>query len=276
MKLRQFSVVCVADFGLGRLQASPLATEMSTGVGTPAYMAPEMFNGKISAKVDIYALGIILNECLTRTRPFSDYENPSHIIFAVGVRGERPRLAADEAVPPVVLDLVTRCWDSDPRRRPTAAEIEKALDRMLVMPFETSLSVEGTAPVRMSTSSDETWSSMGGPPGGKRTAQAAAELCAAAAAGSAEPYDFPDFDEVFDCFRSMESCRCSASLSTEQLPTHLVGSSEASSSSRRASVSSSSCVPQSLPSSELQHHPQDATAHHAAINIDGSNQAHQP
>mmetsp|Transcript_37919 Transcript_37919/g.107143 ORF Transcript_37919/g.107143 Transcript_37919/m.107143 type:complete len:311 (+) Transcript_37919:1191-2123(+) len=123
----------IIDFGLARYQANPLLTDLSTGVGTPAYMAPEIMEGKVSPKADIYALGILLNECLTRERPFHDYENPAHIIFAVSYRSERPALPQrpEACSCPMLLELITRCWDQDPRRRPTAVEVHSALEHMI-------------------------------------------------------------------------------------------------------------------------------------------------
>ena len=44
--------------------------------GTPMYMAPEQFNGShLDEKVDVYALGCILNECLTRRQPWRNMPN---------------------------------------------------------------------------------------------------------------------------------------------------------------------------------------------------------
>ncbi len=63
----------VTDFGLSReLAARPgvLREGGANIAGTPAYMAPEMFEGQISAKSDVYALGVTAFELLTGEAPF--------------------------------------------------------------------------------------------------------------------------------------------------------------------------------------------------------------
>lgn len=52
----------------------------------PMYMAPEQFNGsRVDEKVDVYALGIILNECFTRRQPWRDSSHFFQIILKVGL-----------------------------------------------------------------------------------------------------------------------------------------------------------------------------------------------
>lgn len=63
----------LADFGIAAILSSARTREAGDA-GTPAYMAPEMFEGKVSVKSDQYALGCITYELLTGKKPF-DVEN---------------------------------------------------------------------------------------------------------------------------------------------------------------------------------------------------------
>lgn len=69
----------LADFGLAR----PFITDRTqlTGshmvMGTPDYMAPEQWSGQADHRADIYALGVMLYEMLTGTRPQGAFDLPS-------------------------------------------------------------------------------------------------------------------------------------------------------------------------------------------------------
>ena len=62
--------VKIADFGLARSSSGAEQTQLTRGIGTPAYMAPELFdveskkttNTELVYKVDIYALAV-RNRC---------------------------------------------------------------------------------------------------------------------------------------------------------------------------------------------------------------------
>lgn len=59
----------IADLGVARVH-DPNNLPSSQGMGSPAYMAPEAFNGRATFSSDIYALGVILYELATGQRPF--------------------------------------------------------------------------------------------------------------------------------------------------------------------------------------------------------------
>ena len=62
----------VMDFGVARLADTNRVTAAGTICGTPRYMAPEQAEGKdVDHRVDIYALGLVLFECVTGHHPFT-------------------------------------------------------------------------------------------------------------------------------------------------------------------------------------------------------------
>ena len=68
----------LADFGIAALLEKTSSVDV---IGTPPYMAPEQFQGKVSPRSDQYSLGIIAYTLLTGQRPFNA---PSGDMFAWG------------------------------------------------------------------------------------------------------------------------------------------------------------------------------------------------
>ncbi len=72
----QYDNAFLSDFGIVKIDTVGNTTTLSDAggvVGTPAYMSPEQVQGDadIDRRTDIYALGVILYECLTGTIPFN-------------------------------------------------------------------------------------------------------------------------------------------------------------------------------------------------------------
>lgn len=71
----------LSDFGIARLAGLTGLTATNMSIGTPAYMAPELGKGETaSEQSDIYALGIVLYECLIGTPPY-DADTPYGVIL---------------------------------------------------------------------------------------------------------------------------------------------------------------------------------------------------
>jgi len=110
----------ITDFGLARLVGESQATpwEPSTRpVGTPAYMAPEQLEGRpVTPATDLYALGIILFELLTGTRPFQGGDAWSTATQRLHAPAPSPRRLRPE-LKRRWETLILRCLERQPERR---------------------------------------------------------------------------------------------------------------------------------------------------------------
>ncbi|MGD0737561.1 MAG: protein kinase [Terracidiphilus sp.] len=96
-------------------------------MGTPAYMAPEQFEGKtVSSATDIYALGIVLYELVTGLHP---YAAPTPVAAAIR-RAQRPAPPSSliHSVPRKWDRIIQQCLQFEPAERfQSAEEVAKAL-----------------------------------------------------------------------------------------------------------------------------------------------------
>jgi serine/threonine-protein kinase len=109
--------VRITDFGLA-VKPGQGAGEIA---GTPAYMAPEQFEGKaVTVQSDLYALGLILYEIYTGKRAFEAESLVDWKSKHSSVTPTSPSVIereVDDAVERVIL----RCLEKDPARRPSSA-----------------------------------------------------------------------------------------------------------------------------------------------------------
>ncbi|HWB68273.1 MAG TPA: serine/threonine-protein kinase [Mycobacteriales bacterium] len=114
--------VHLADFGIARLADSAHVTRAGDVLGTPAYFAPEQVNGEVvGPPADVYALGLVLLECLTGRR---EYDGPA--MEAALARLNRPP-AIPRELPEAWRDLLTAMTALHPAARISAAQ---AADRL--------------------------------------------------------------------------------------------------------------------------------------------------
>jgi len=107
--------VKLLDFGLARIIGSSRFTQSSAVVGTAIYMAPEQLQGQpASPQSDLYAVGVILYQCLTGNFPIGRFLLPSETEFSI---------------PPGVDNVLLSLLDGSAERRPeNARETAKLLN----------------------------------------------------------------------------------------------------------------------------------------------------
>jgi len=89
--------------------------------GVIPYIAPEIFKGGPYSKAsDIYSLGMIMWEFTTGRKPFANVEHDVDLIRKI-VDGKRPVITKN--TPKFLANLLERCWDTDPSKRPSILEI---------------------------------------------------------------------------------------------------------------------------------------------------------
>eukprot|EP00210_Caulerpa_lentillifera_P000953 g923.t1 len=118
-------VAKVADFGLSRKLGH--VTHLSTrSFGTITHMPPELLlEGHLSPRVDVYSFGIIMWELWSGETPFRNMRY-AEVMRAIVVDDRRPEYDGD--APPEYVSLSLRCWDKDPRRRPSFDHVLEELD----------------------------------------------------------------------------------------------------------------------------------------------------
>ncbi len=114
----------VLDFGIarvsGEMSGGEVLTRMGSIIGTPGYMAPEQAVGSatVDARVDLYALGVILWECTMGQQLWRSASIAELVAAQLG--NDAPRLPA--TAPPQLADLVAKLLARSPNDRPGGAQ----------------------------------------------------------------------------------------------------------------------------------------------------------
>ena len=111
-------------FGLHFLEIEGSGELWAVGVGTPAYMSPEAAEGSadIDHRSDIYALGCVSYTLLTGTLVFDSDSPVGMLVHHLKTPPQPPSLRTELPIPAALEEILMRCLEKDPARRPQSAE----------------------------------------------------------------------------------------------------------------------------------------------------------
>ncbi|KAI3646024.1 hypothetical protein MP228_008952 [Amoeboaphelidium protococcarum] len=108
----------IGDLGLATVKD---ARYVSSVLGTPEFMAPELYDERYDEKVDVYAFGMCMIEMVTKEYPYAECTNQAQIYKKV-TSGVKPA-ALEKVTDPEVKEFIELCLQYDPQQRPSSGEL---------------------------------------------------------------------------------------------------------------------------------------------------------
>jgi Protein kinase domain len=117
--------VRLVDFGIARIVGENALTTDSLMIGTPEFLAPELFTDhRPGPGTDLWALGVTLYCALDGRSPFRADTLPATVAAILGTNPDKPRRGGE------VADLVLTMLHKHPAERPDAATVAAVLRRV--------------------------------------------------------------------------------------------------------------------------------------------------
>ncbi|XP_068624669.1 serine/threonine-protein kinase Wnk isoform X2 [Battus philenor] len=110
--------VKIGDLGLATLKNRSFAKSV---IGTPEFMAPEMYEEHYDESVDVYAFGMCMLEMATGEYPYSECSGPAQIYKKV-VSGVKPQ-SLEKVTIPEVKDIIESCIKPNKTDRPKVKDL---------------------------------------------------------------------------------------------------------------------------------------------------------
>jgi serine/threonine protein kinase len=121
--------VKIMDFGIARVRVSDHKTSTGVVLGTPRYMSPEQVAGSpVDHRSDIFSLGIVLYEMLTRASLFAGADTPQILHNVVHVE-HMPPSRLNREVPSMLDFVIARALKKDPAARAIGSDTRLPLSR---------------------------------------------------------------------------------------------------------------------------------------------------
>ena len=124
-------IVRLGGFGMAKVVSDPQLTAVGTVVGALRYMSPEQVKGvALDARCDIYSLGVVIYEMLTRRLPFEGKGQFEIMLAHVNTPPQHPS-DVNSDVPRALGDLTLRALAKEPDKRfQNAREFRMALEQI--------------------------------------------------------------------------------------------------------------------------------------------------
>ncbi|HAF62201.1 MAG TPA: hypothetical protein DCK95_07740 [Anaerolineaceae bacterium] len=153
--------ILVTDFGIARMLDA--ATSTMVGIGTPAYMAPELIRGEDpTPQTDIYSLGVILYEMLSGgERPFTGERAETTGSTAERIRWEQMKLTPkslnkfNSHINDEIHSIVFKCLEKKTANR--YGDIKDVNDLFNIALLENDLSIEKQSTFGVDLDFDNQW-----------------------------------------------------------------------------------------------------------------------
>jgi serine/threonine protein kinase len=124
--------IYISDLGLCKPVKSFLKENDIFGV--MPFIAPEVLRGKsYTPASDIYSFSMIMWEFTSGVPPFNNRAHDLHLSLSI-CKGERPEII--ESAPQCYVDLMKKCWNEDPLKRPSSKEVFNIFEKWIVFPRE--------------------------------------------------------------------------------------------------------------------------------------------
>jgi len=109
--------VKVTDFGTAKIMQFGAAQQTSHVMGTPSYMSPEQVKGKaVDGRSDIFSLGVVLYEMLTREKPFPG-QNITSVIYKIVNEEPVSPCKIDPSIHPGMNAVILKALAKEPEMR---------------------------------------------------------------------------------------------------------------------------------------------------------------
>ncbi|GES77272.1 kinase-like domain-containing protein [Rhizophagus clarus] len=125
--------VYISDY-LGSYQSAKSFLKKDNIYGVVPFIAPEILKGEVYTQAsDIYSFSMIMWEFTSGIPPFSDKAHDLQLALSI-CKGERPEII--DNIPQCYTNLMKKCWDEDPLKRPFASEVLDIIEKWIKFPHE--------------------------------------------------------------------------------------------------------------------------------------------